>query len=122
MKEEEDTMEERLTYTTPSIGYAGEKELQLVTRTTVASAEGYMIRLLQLGVMEGALGEMEISPLLKPLLEAMHHVLAGGEVEIKLHATGNVLLVQELERRLEEVVHDFNVVNQHSNHPILPRT
>ena len=115
-------MEGPLTYPTPSIGYAGEKELELVTRTTVASAEGYMIRLLQLGVMEGALGEMEISPILKPLLEAMHHLLAGGEVEIKLRATGNVLLVQELERRLEEVVHDFNIVNQHSEHPILPRT
>src|SRR5262245_48962392 len=110
---EEYTMEERLTYTTSSTGCADKKEFQLVTRTTVASAEGYMIRLLQLGVMEGALGEMEISPILKPVLEAMHHVLTGGEVEIKLGATGNVLLVQELERRLEEAVHEFNIVNQH---------
>lgn len=115
-------MEERLTHTTSSIDYAGKKEPHLVTRTTVASAEGYMIRLLQLGALEGALGEMEISPVLKPVLEAMHHVLAGGEVEIKLAEPGNALLVQELKRRLEEATLDFNIINQQSNQPILPRT
>jgi hypothetical protein len=81
-----------------------------------------MIRLLQLGAMEGALGEMDISPLLKPVLEAMHQVLAGGEVEIKVVATGNPLLVQELNSRIEQATQELNAINQRTGYSVLPRT
>ena len=115
-------MEEHLNYTAVTTAYTSVTEPQLVTRETVASADSYMVRLLQLGAMEGALGEMNISPVLKPVLEAMHHVLTGGEVEFKLVAAGNPLLVQELNRRLEQATQELNVINQRSEYSVLPRT
>jgi hypothetical protein len=115
-------MEEHPSYTVAITGHPEVKKPQLVKRETVASADGYMIRLLQLGAMEGALGEMDINPLLKPVIEAMHHVLAGGEVEVKLTATGNQLLVQELNSRLEQTTQEFNAINQQAADPVLPRT
>src|SRR5262245_44179364 len=109
-------------YTEIPAGYVEEREPKLIKRETVASADGYMIRLLQLGAMEGALGEMNICSVLKPVLEAMHHVLTGGEVEIKLVAEGNSLLVQELNGRLEQATQDLNAINRQVGHSVLPRT
>ena len=115
-------MEEYLSYTTSTVEHVSTKEPQLVTRETVASADGYMIRLLQLGAIEGALGEMDISPVMKPVLEAMHHILSGGDVEIKVVAAGNPLLVQELNRRLDEATQELNAINQRAGYSVLPRT
>jgi hypothetical protein len=102
--------------------YTEVQEPQLVTRQTVASAKAYMVRLLQLGAMEGALGEMDINPLLKPMIEAMHHVLAGGRVEIKLLEAGEPQVVRELNRRLEQVTEETNTMNQQAGYVLLLNT
>src|SRR5262245_48719758 len=116
------SMEEHLSYVSATPEYAEVKEPKLVKRQTVASADGYMIRLLQLGAMEGALGEMDINPLLQPVIEAMHQVLAGGEVEIKLVTAGNPLLVEELKSRLVRATEDLNTINRQAEYSVLPRT
>jgi hypothetical protein len=115
-------MEEHLNSMVTRAGHTEEKAPQLVKRETVASADSYMIRLLQLGAIEGALGEMDINPLLKPVIEAMHHVLTGGEVEIKVLTPGNALMVQELNHRLEQTTHDLNLINQRVGYSVQPRT
>jgi hypothetical protein len=102
--------------------YVEEREPQVVERKVVASADAYTIRLFQLGAIEGALGEMDINPLLKPVLEAMHHVLAGGEIEIKLVEAGDPLVVQELNSRLEQVTEEANAINRQAGYSVLPRT
>ena len=116
------SMEQQLSYAPPTPEYAEVKEPKLVKRQTVASADGYMIRLLQLGAVEGALGEMDINPVLEPVIEAMHQVLAGGEVEIKLVAAGNPLLVEELKSRLAQATQDLNTINRQAEYSVLPRT
>jgi hypothetical protein len=115
-------MEGHPSYAVALTGHTEVKEPQLVKRETVASADSYMIRLLQLGAIEGALGEMDINPLLKPVIEAMHHVLTGGEVEIKIVTPGNTLMVQELNHRLEQTTRDLNIINQQVGYSVQPRT
>jgi hypothetical protein len=98
------------------------REPRLVKRETVASANAYKIRLLQLGAMEGAFAEMDINPLLRPLIEAIHHVLAGGEVEIKLVAPGEPQVVQELNGRLEQMINETNAVSLQAGYSLPPGT
>jgi hypothetical protein len=52
----------------------------------------------------------------------MHQVLAGGEVEIKVVATGNPLLVQELNSRVEQATQELNAINRRTGYSVLPRT
>ena len=102
--------------------YTEVQEPQLVTRQTAASAKAYMMRLLQLGAIEGAGGEMDINPLLKPTIEALHHVLAGGKVEIKFIEAGEAQVIQELNRRLEHVTEETNAMNQQAGYTLLLST
>jgi hypothetical protein len=95
---------------------------EVITRELAASADAYMVRLLQLGAVEGALGEMTINPLLKPVLEALHQVLAGGEVEIRVTQAGHQQLVRELNGRLDRATEEVNALNRRAGKPVLPRT
>src|SRR5262245_21242782 len=93
---------------------------QLVTRAMVASAQAYMIRLLQFGAMEGVLGELALNPSLKRLIEAIHQVVAGGEVEVKLVEAGASQVVQELNSRLEQAITEGNFINKQVGYSLLP--
>ena len=98
------------------------EEPQLVTRTTVASAKAYVIRLLQLGAVEGTTGDADINPQLQPMIEAIHHVLAGGKAEIKLVEAGEMQVVQELNRRLAEVTEETNTINRRGEYTLFLTT
>ncbi|NOT55682.1 MAG: hypothetical protein HOP18_13865 [Deltaproteobacteria bacterium] len=71
--------------------------------------------------MEGRLGDIAINPDLKPVLEALHQVLAGGTVEIKIAQVGNLDIVTELNRRLERTVNETNAINK-AEHKLLACT
>src|SRR5262245_10737464 len=94
-------------------------EPQLVTRETTSNAYAYQIRLLQLGALEGALGNIAVNPDLKPVIEALHQVLAGGAVEITIAQAGNLDIVTELNRRLERATTEANAVNKKSEYSLL---
>ncbi|WIG94241.1 hypothetical protein [Myxococcus sp. SDU36] len=56
--------------------------------------------------MEGPLGARALNPALRPILEALHHVLAGGEVSVQLLQRGNADLVNELNLRAERATEE----------------
>jgi hypothetical protein len=112
--------EEHVSYTEARSSDTEVQKPQLVTRAMVASAQAYMIRLLQLGAMEGALGELDLNPSLKRLTEALHQVVAGGQVEVKLVEAGESHVVQELNSRLEQAIKDGNSMNGQAGYSLLP--
>jgi hypothetical protein len=84
-----------------------------VTGLTVASSLGeYLMRIQELGAVEGEDGAMEISADIKPVLEAIHQVLAGGTVEVRVVHRGNPDLFNELNRRVEQVGREANAINK----------
>lgn len=95
---------------------------KLVTRETTSNGYAYQMRLLQLGALEGTLGNIAINPDLKPVLEALHQVLAGGTVEIKIAQAGNLDIVTELNRRLERATAEANALNKQSEYTLLAST
>lgn len=101
--------EENMTYPDP-IGP------RVVAYNLSSGTYGYMMRMLDLGVLEGALGEMEMAPQVKELFEAMHHVVAGGDVKLEIVRRGNPDIVGELNRRLSEGMREANEINQRSGY------
>jgi len=92
---------------------------KLVTRETTSNGYAYQMRLLQLGALEGALGNIAVNPDLKPVIEALHQVLAGGVVEIKIAQAGNLDIVTELNRRLERATAEANALNKKNEYCLL---
>ncbi|WP_224240436.1 hypothetical protein [Hyalangium gracile] len=72
----------------------------------------YLERIRALGAMEGVDGAVALSPTLKPVLEAMHHVLAGGEVEVRILRDGQQDIFQELQQRADQATEATNALNQ----------
>lgn len=66
----------------------------------------YLARCNELGAMEGPLGARALNPALRPVLEALHHVLAGGEVSVQLLQRGNADIVNELNLRAERATEE----------------
>jgi hypothetical protein len=60
------------------------------------AVEAYLRRVQALGVVEGSGDTLAFGPHVQPLLEALHHVLAGGEVEVRILGTGQAGIVEEL--------------------------
>ena len=72
----------------------------------------YLMRLIDLGVFEGPIGEMALNPAVRPVLEALHQVLSGGEVKIEVKHRGSPDILNELNRRLEEAGKESNEINK----------
>jgi hypothetical protein len=91
-------------------------QVSLVTYPLARSAYEYMMRLKDLGALEGALGEMQPIPSLLPLIDALHTILSGGEVSITLVHRGNPDIVHELEQKLAQSNADANQINAKSGY------
>ncbi len=85
-----------------------------VTKTTYE----YLMRLVDLGIIEGKLGEMKLSPQIAEIAEALHVVAAGGSVKIEVTARGSPDIVQELRNRLDESTRDANEINGKSGYDL----
>lgn len=72
----------------------------------------YLMRVQELGAVEGSDGGVALHPDLKPILEAMHHVLAGGEVQLNVVHRGNPDIVNELNRRVQQATDEANAINK----------
>ena len=71
----------------------------------------YIELLMDSGVMTGELGHNELSENLRPVVKAIHHILAGGSVEIQVVEPGVQSKVQKLERTLAEGTEEANALN-----------
>jgi hypothetical protein len=92
-----------------SSSYVGPR---LVGYQLASESYEYMMRALDLGAFEGPIGDMKLTPQVKAILEAMHHVLAGGEVKIEVVHRGNPDIVNELNRRLAAGLDEANEINK----------
>jgi len=64
----------------------------------------YMYRLVELGVVVGPVGAMEVPPDLQRILDAVHHVIAGGKTEIVVREPGDPTVLDELKKRFDTVI------------------
>jgi hypothetical protein len=88
-------------------------EQQDIIQLSFSSALGeYLERVRELGAMEGPDGAVDISPTLRPVLEAMHHLLAGGEVEVRIVRGGQQDIFQDLQQRAVQATTETNAINQ----------
>ena len=88
----------------------------LVTYPLARSAYEYIMRMKDLGALEGELGNMSLLPALKPLIEAIHVVLAGGSVDVTVTSRANPDIVRELEQMFEKGSEDANYINKKSGY------
>jgi hypothetical protein len=72
----------------------------------------YLMRAVDLGFLDGPIGQMKINPGLLPILDAASQVLAGGEVKIEITHRGNPDIVHELNRLLQEGLDESNTINE----------
>ena len=68
-------------------------------------------RFTELGFSFDGDGAASVNPELGPVVDAVFHVLAGGEVEIKIKHRGNPDIVAELQRRLADGMAEANEIN-----------
>lgn len=86
---------------------------QSVTPLSFSSALGeYLKRVQDLGAVEGQHGALELNPTLRPVLEALHHVLSGGEVEVRVVRGGHPDIFQELQERAAKATEETNALAQ----------
>lgn len=83
-----------------------------VNVTLASSLGAYLLRTQELGAVEGAEGSLALHPALQPVLEALHHVLAGGEVAVQVLRSGNPDIVAELDRRAAYATLEANILNK----------
>jgi hypothetical protein len=86
-----------------------------VTVTLASGLGAYLLRTQELGAVEGATGARSINPALQPVLAALHHVLAGGEVELRLVRRGNPDIVAELDHRAAQATQEANALHMSSD-------
>jgi hypothetical protein len=79
-----------------------QKTPNLVTAEIAAVSRDYLYRWVELGMLEGSLGNMRFSPEIAEIMEAVHHVLAGGRVEVEIQEPGAAPIVEELESMLQQ--------------------
>jgi hypothetical protein len=88
-------------------------EPQRIIQLPFSAALGeYLERVQNLGAMEGQNGAVELNPTLMPILEAMHHILAGGEVEVRVLRGGQQDIFRELQQRAVQATRETNALNQ----------
>lgn len=79
----------------------------------------YLERARQLGAMEGHFGAAELNPTLQPLVDALHHILAGGEVEVRVVHPGQPDIVQELRQRATRATAESNALHEATGNPVV---
>jgi hypothetical protein len=76
----------------------------------------YMMRLLDVGLLDGPLGHMKPNPRVAPLFDALHHVLAGGSVEVNVTSPGSPDVYNDLNRRAAAGIKEANEINEKSGY------
>lgn len=85
---------------------------RLVGYQLTESMYGYLSRALDLGAVEGPIGDMKVTPELAAVMQAANAILAGGKVKIEIESRGNPDIFNELNRRLEAAARDSNAINK----------
>jgi hypothetical protein len=97
-------------------GYDFANDPQIISCNMNLQTYEYFRRLLEVGALQGRIGEMRPIPELEPLIAAIHHVIAGGQVKVDLVRAGNSALVGELAQRVESAMNESNAANKRANY------
>lgn len=95
-------------------------EVQVVSQNVTLAGLEYLRELHRLGAVEGAHGDQKLSAELVPLLEALHQVLAGGSVEVKVTRAGNARIAAELDEKAGQMLREANEVNASAGYGAVP--
>lgn len=91
-----------------------------IIHLSFAAALGeYLERVRDLGAVEGHHGAVDLNPTLRPVVDALHHVLAGGEVELRVVREGQPDIVRELEQRASRATTETNALNAQAETPVV---
>lgn len=77
-----------------------------------ASIYAYFKRILELGAIDGGIGEHALREDVRELVTALHHVLAGGKVTLDIEQRGHMDIFNELEKLFEAGQNDANEINE----------
>lgn len=85
-------------------------------RSTVAyplatSIHAYFARCLEVGAIEGSLGDQHLLAEVRELVRCLHHLLAGGKVTCAVEQRGSMDIYNDLERLFEIGERDANEIN-----------
>ena len=76
------------------------------------SGKAFLDKLMQLGLYEKTAKGVDLSPDMRPLMEAIIHALAGGKVDVRVVQPGVPETVAELTKLLETARQEVATVNQ----------
>jgi hypothetical protein len=93
---------------------------RLVGVQVTESTQQYLTRCLELGALEGPLGDMKVTQEVAAILQALHAVLAGGKVNVEVESQGNPDVFNELNSRLEAAGRDANAINKATGYYVAP--
>lgn len=92
------------------------KDPMLVTYPAAVSMLEYILKAKELGAFSGTIGEMTLNPYLEPVLQALHEVLAGGQVELKVTQRGSPEAVARLNEMIAKAMADSNEINKRAGY------
>ncbi len=84
--------------------------MESVQVSMTKNAIDYLRRLHDLGAVEESNGQVVISAEIRPIIDALHHVLAGGKATVSVEQEGTPLLVNEIETMLQQTLSDGNAM------------
>ena len=76
-----------------------------------SSIQTYFARCLEIGAIEGSLGDQHLLPEVRELVRCLHHVLAGGKVSSTVEQRGSMDIYNDLERLFDIGQRDANEIN-----------
>lgn len=103
----------------PTPGYLNPRT---VSYTLSSKMYEYLMRMIDLGLLEGPLGEMKPAPQVKKVVEALHIVAAGGEVEITITKPAQQDVLSDLNRRLSIAQEESNEINKAAGYYVTAAT
>jgi hypothetical protein len=72
----------------------------------------YLRRIGELGVITGQLGQQDVNPRLRPIVDALHAVLSGGDATVDIRHPGSPDIVRELNEMLAAGTREGNEINR----------
>jgi hypothetical protein len=76
-----------------------------------SSIHAYFARCIEVGAIEGSLGDQQLLAEARELVRCLHHVLAGGKVSCAVEQRGSMDIYNDLERLFDVGQRDANEIN-----------
>jgi hypothetical protein len=85
--------------------------MALVTVHMASESVVYLHRLIDLGAVTGVPSNVAINPTIRPVLDALYEVLAGGQVTVTTVKPGDRTVVDDLKKKEQQSISATNQIN-----------